>query len=44
MKKLGGSWADWLKHEFEWSEKQARNFIAVHDFTKSEGVNFTGSD
>src|SRR5262245_49283022 len=35
VKKLGGSWSDWLKHEFEWSDQQARRFMHVFE-RKSE--------
>jgi len=35
VKKLGGSWADWLKQEFDWNEISARRFMAVFE-CKSE--------
>jgi hypothetical protein len=44
IKDNGKGWCNWLEREFAWSEKQARNFINVYDLSKSESVNFTGSD
>jgi len=44
VKKLGGAWGDWLKHEFKWSETQARNFTNVYDLTKSENATVANSD
>ena len=35
-----GNWADWLKTEFDWSERTARYFISVYDLAKSKSANF----
>src|SRR5262245_28256585 len=29
IKKLGGSWGDWLEAEFKWSDQQARRFMHI---------------
>src|SRR5215831_1107977 len=35
IKELGGSWGDWLKAEFGWSDQQARRFMHIFE-RKSE--------
>jgi hypothetical protein len=36
-----GQWLLWLEREFRWTDRHARNFIAVYDMSKSE--NFSDS-
>jgi hypothetical protein len=43
VRKLGGSWGDWLEHEFNWSDQQARRFIHVFEH-KSELNKLLNSD
>src|SRR5215472_16998629 len=43
VKKLGGSWGDWLKHEFEWKTTSADRFMSVYD-RKSELTNLVNAD
>src|SRR5262245_43895517 len=43
VKKLGGSWGDWLEHEFNWSDQQARRLIHVFE-RKSELNKLLNSD
>jgi hypothetical protein len=33
-----GSWLPWLKREFSWSERTARNFINVYEFARSKSA------
>ena len=35
-----GNWLPWLRQEFSWSERTARNFIAVYELSQSESANF----
>jgi hypothetical protein len=43
IRKLGGSWGDWLEAEFNWSDQQARRFIHVFE-RKSELNKLLNSD
>jgi DUF3102 family protein len=43
VKKLGGSFTDWLKAEFDWEQAQAYNFIHVYE-RQSELTKFVNSD
>jgi hypothetical protein len=34
-----GNWLPWLKREFRWSERTARNFISVYEFVRRKSAN-----
>ena len=34
-----GHWLPWLKREFTWSERTARNFISAYEFARSRSAN-----
>jgi len=43
VKKLGGSWGDWLKTEFDWRDTSARRFMDVYE-RKSELAKLANQD
>jgi hypothetical protein len=44
VRKLGGSWGDWLKAEFGWKEISARSFMNVCEWSKSGSSKFELAD